>query len=96
MTNTAGSSVWSTWFQIEVYRLIRAVETFPGGLEGATKALFKELLGRETKFVQPKWVMDKVKGLGIRDRKNKVVFWCTRKGDWSAESEADQSNPTQT
>ena len=41
-------------------------------------------------------IEDKVKGLGIRDRKNKVVFWCTRKGDWSAESEADQSNPTQT
>lgn len=92
--NTAGSSVWSTLFQIEVYKLIRAVETFPGGLEGATKALFKELLGRNTQFVEPKWIMDKVKGLGIRDKKNKVDFWCTTKGSWSAEPYGTQKTPT--
>jgi hypothetical protein len=94
MVNMAGSSVWSTMFQIDVYKLIRAVETFPDGLEGGTKSLYRELLGRNPQFVDPKWVMDKVNGLGIRDKKNKVNFWCTRKGKWSAEPYGPQKTPT--
>lgn len=93
MQNTAASSAFSSMFQIKVYRYIREVECFDGGIEGFTRDLFSRLLQRNPQFVKPKWLLDKDKGLGIYDRRNKVHFWCSPNFGWSAEV-VGQTSPT--
>lgn len=81
MQNTAGSSVASTFWQIQCRKILSRVEAYPGGLKGFTIKLYGDIFGRQTRFVDPKWEVDDGQLL-IRDRKNKHEFWADANGSW--------------
>lgn len=86
MQNLAGSSVKSTLWQIQCYKILRMVESHSKGLEGFTINLYREIFNRQTSFVKAKWEVAEDGLLFIRDRKNKHDFWVGCDGRWIGEA----------
>jgi len=82
MQNAAGSSAISSFWQIHCRKILSRVENHPDGINGFTIKLYGDLFGRQTKFVDPKWVVAEDWRLLIQDRKNKHEFWADGTGKW--------------
>lgn len=84
MQNAAGSSIESTFWQINCRRIINTVENHSGGINGFTIRLYKEIFDRDTKYVNPKWHVTDDGLLLIKDQKNKYEFWMERNKGWQS------------
>lgn len=85
MQNAAGSSVTSSFWQIHCRKILWQAEADPGGLDGFTIKLYRDILSRQTRFVDPRWEVADDGRLLIRDRKNKHEFWADGNGGWKGQ-----------
>jgi hypothetical protein len=85
MQNLAGSSVASSFWQIHCRKVLQLVEASPNGIAGFVVNLYDQILGRQTRYVDPIWVVADDGRLLLRDRKNKYDFWMETSGEWKSQ-----------
>lgn len=73
LQNTAGSSISSSFNQIDKIRTIMRIELHSGGIEAFTRHMYSILHSRNPHKVKPEWVIEH-RSLKIYDRANKVSF----------------------
>lgn len=73
LQNGAGSSIASTFNQIDKIKTIQRIELVCGGIEAFTRNLYFVLHSRRPQNVKPEWLIDH-RSLKIYDRANKVIF----------------------
>lgn len=73
MQNMAGSSISSSFNQIDKIKTIRRIELDCGGIVAFTRNLYSILHSRSPRNIKPEWIIDH-RFLKIYDRANKVTF----------------------
>ncbi|WP_154724488.1 hypothetical protein [Thiothrix nivea] len=73
LQNLAGSSIYSTLRQVDIYKIMHNVEVTHDGIEEYTKLLYKKLHNREPKYIKPIWQIPD-REIEIFDKKNKITF----------------------